>query len=426
MLDETAGPIPADIATPVGQTADHHSGGASHGSETQPSSGQHGYRFTKAELSRLEGFGDNCEFGFVLRRLGFEDGMLLRWASISPDSLLATLRGEFQHIYEFENLTPQNPKMVHERHYGTAWHSEMRSTLQAGRLAFEEDEAVRRVIHAKEAEKLAYLIAKLRRKFSHPNPIFVIKANAGIAASVLEGIHYQLYRRVSSRNVTLLEVCADPARAGRIEAVGANLLRGYVTRFASYNRADEADDASWHAVMAGALAHGADAAAEPAPVPSGRAGALILPFPEQREPRLSAPIEGDLRAGLPRLLRGNDWCRAIDDVYRLHATGVGGDATELRWSGAHLAPGTEIRIAAACAIADSQPVRARVQIQAWGGAQVGSELVYQGMTDSALTLAVPDHFEGPLTVSLTVEPLARLRMGERAVIDIQPVHAIVG
>ena len=57
-----------------------------------------------ASLSRIESLGDNCELGFVLRRLGSEEGMLFRWASMQPESLLATLRADFERFYEFDDL----------------------------------------------------------------------------------------------------------------------------------------------------------------------------------------------------------------------------------------------------------------------------------------------------------------------------------
>ncbi|MDR3531687.1 MAG: hypothetical protein P4L90_14195, partial [Rhodopila sp.] len=204
----------------------------------------------KSDLARLEGFGDNCEFGFVLRRLGFEDGMLFRWASIRPESLLATLRGDFAQIYEFDNLVPQNSKMVRDLHYGTAWHTQMYSSLRAGTLTFDASEERRHAIHAKEASKLAYLIEKLRTKFNHPNPVFVIKANSGIPEDVLEAIHYQIYRRATSPRFLLLEVQANAKRAGSVELLDRNRMRGYVTQFAPYDRSDEGDDANWIAVLA--------------------------------------------------------------------------------------------------------------------------------------------------------------------------------
>ena len=217
-----------------------------------------GNAIPRADLTRLEGFGDNCELGFVLRRLGLEDGMLFRWASVRPESVLSTLRGDFESIYDFDNLVPQNPKMVRDLHFGTCWHSQMYSSLRAGTLSFDADEENRRVIHAREASKISYLIEKLRRKFTHPNPVFIIKSNSGINQDVLEAIHYQIYRRATSSRFLLLEVQDDPRRAGTVELLDRNLMRGYVSRFAPYSSSDDADDANWLRVLALALAHNAD------------------------------------------------------------------------------------------------------------------------------------------------------------------------
>lgn len=381
-------------------------------------------RLTRQALTRLEGLGDNCELGFVLRRAGFEDGMLFRWASIRPESLLATLRGDFDRLYEFANLEPQNRKMVHDRHYGTAWHSEMHSSLRDGRLCFDAGEAERGPIHAKEASKLGYMVAKFRRKLDHPNPVFVLKANAAIPEPVLEAIHYQLYRRARSPHFLLLEVCADPARAGRVERRDRHLLRGFLPAFAAYDRADEGDDASWHSILAQALATGSDMA-EPGGVvmEPGRLEPVALAFPQARPPDLRVPIDGDLRAGMPRVIRANSWCRPMDDVYRLHATGFGAEATALCWTGVHLPPGHAIELRAGCAIVESMPVRAVLTVASEAGERTSCETVFASMEDREVTLPIPPRLANPLTVTLAVEPVAALRLGERAVIDIQSVQA---
>lgn len=49
-------------------------------------------------LVRFESLGDNCEFGFVHRRLSYEDGSLFRWARIDPWQLYAVLRSDFSGI----------------------------------------------------------------------------------------------------------------------------------------------------------------------------------------------------------------------------------------------------------------------------------------------------------------------------------------
>jgi hypothetical protein len=381
-----------------------------------------------ADLLRLEGLGDNCEFGFFLRRLGFDDGMLFRWALMKPESLLATLRGDFAHLYDFENLVPVRRGMVRDLHYGTAWHTQMYSTLRDGTFAFNDQAEMRRLMHGKEAAKLAYLLEKLRRKFDHPNPVFVIKANKGIPEQILEAIHYQIYRRATSPRLLLLEVRADAGRAGRVERLDRNLMRGYVSRFAPYERPEDADDASWLSIITQALAGNAgacvaDAALVEAGTPSRQP--VVLPFPAGQGPDLLVPVPGDLRAGMPARIGGNAWCRKLDEeTYRLHAIGQHEAATTLRWTGVHLAPNSLLTVAAWCAISESLPVQVTLQVTGADGMEKHSRHVFDQVREEQVTLLVPPALRNPLTISLHAETLMPLRNGERAVIDIDPIRAV--
>jgi hypothetical protein len=379
----------------------------------------------KSDLLRLEGLGDNCELGFVLRGMGFEAGMLFRWASIRPESLLATLRGDFEDLYEFDNLVPQNPKMVRDLHYGTAWHTQMYSSLQAGTLTFNADQQHRRAIHIREAAKLSYLVGKLREKFNHPNPVFVIKANSGISEDLLEAIHYQIYRRATSPSFLLLEVQDDVARAGTVDLVDRNRMRGYVTHFAPYDRADEGDDQNWIAVLTQALAHNVEPpTASSQTTPAETPGIVSLPFPEVRPRDLRTPVIRDLRGGMPCLIGGNGWCRTVeDDIYRLHATDVDAKATRLQWTGVYLPPGYAVTIQGALAIEESLPLRAILEISGSDGATVRSQRIFDTTREQAFSGVGPAYPANPLTISLRAEPLVPLKVGERAVIDIASVKA---
>jgi hypothetical protein len=379
-----------------------------------------GQAITRTDLLRLEGFGDNCEFGFVLRRLGFEDGMLFRWASIRPESLLATLRGDFADLYEFDNLVPQNPKMVRDLHYGTSWHTKMYSSRQGGTLAFDANDADRRAIHSREALKLAYLVEKLRNKFNHPNPVFVVKANNGISEDLLEAIHYQIYRRAVSPGFLLLEVRQDAARAGTVELLDRNRMRGYVTHFAPYDKSDQADDANWIAILTRALAQNAEAPVVSA-VHDSTPEVVVLPFPTASD--LLGPVLGDLRGGMATLIGGNGWCRPVgDDVYRLHAA-ADGVPTRLQWTGVHLPRGYGVNIRAACAIEQSLPVRAILQIAGADGETLRSQHIFDATAEQRFCLLLPENLPNPLTVALSVETLSPLGVGQRAVIDVLPITA---
>jgi hypothetical protein len=380
----------------------------------------------QSELARLEALGDNCEFGFLLRRLGFEAGMLFRWASIRPQCLLATLRNDFADLYQFDNLVPAQVGMVRDLHYGTAWHTQMHSSRHEGTLVFNDSVQIRRGTHARESSKIAYLLEKLRCKFNHPNPVFVIKANIGIPEQMLEEIHYQIYRRVASPRFLLLEIRDDATRAGSVELLDRNRMRGYVAHLAPYDHSDDADDAGWISVLSQALAHNAEApvvsySALPVPAP----GVVVLPFPVGSGPDLLATAPGDLRGGMPSLLGGGAWCRIVnEDNYRLHATGLNGEATVLRWTGVHLPPTSTLTVGAWCAIAESLPIRATLEIVAADGTTLRGQHVFDRIVEQNFSLSTPVHLPNPLVVSLYAEPLAPLRPGERAVIDVDPIKAV--
>lgn len=379
--------------------------------------------FAHADLSRIESVGDNCELGFVLRRLGHEDGSLFRWSSIHADNLVATLKGDFDRFYEFDDLEPFTADMVRDRRYGTAWHSRMASTKQANAWAFRDSRPERIAIHAEEAAKRAYLLRKFRQKLDSPNPVFVVKSNAGIADDTLEALHYQLYRRIASPHFRLLDVRADPAKAGRIETIDRNLLRGYVNRFASYDDAEGGDDASWHSILAKALTTGERTAAGESSSPPGNAEPIVLRFPPQAHTDLTRCLLADVRAGVSDIHNGTEWCRLIeDDTYRLHGRGIGSDATYLRWRGVHVPDGWFLHMMAACAVPGTLPLVMTVSISDEHGNTATHTDCCSEDSQYKIAIKIPGSFRNPVTVLLRAEPLRLLAGDERAVADIAPIH----
>lgn len=373
------------------------------------------------DLQRVESLGDNCELGFVLRRLGCEDGMLFRWASVSAESLLATLRNDFVELYEFANLSPHRDTMVLDRRYGTSWHTGMISRQANGTRSFELAETDRRVVFEAEQRKRSHLVAKLRQKFSQPKPVFVLKCNESVTPDLVEAIHYQLLLLVACPDFVLLEVRADADRAGSVEVVGRTLLRGYVAHFAPYENASDGDDGSWHAILAQALMHHRARPVGTEMVESMSAD-IVLPFPLAVTSPLDRVVPGDRRAGAVELFRGNDWCRLVDDgVYRLHANAIGSEATVLRWFGVYIPLGWTIDLLASCAIPESKPVRAVLAMTDVNGNVTEQGCIFRPMSPQRIAVQQLKESTSPLMISLTVEPLERLRNDERAVIDVQAI-----
>ncbi|MBK3734780.1 hypothetical protein GAY29_17055 [Azospirillum brasilense] len=377
------------------------------------------------DLLRFESLGDNCEFGFVLRRLSCEAGSLFRWTSMKPDQLLAKLRANFDGMYRFENLSPLRTGMVLDSAYGIGWHSDMKSDVTGGRLVFRDDEATRRALHRRETRKIQYLQAKFTARAAMGGVIFVVKSNPGIAPATIDGLYEALTALAGHDDFALLEVQAtdDPARIGSVDWQRPGLMRGYVTRFAPYHRADDIDAAAWFSIVQGALSlfpcH--DWARRHAALRIGAPEALVqLRFPFAPDQDMGKPIAGDLRAGTVRLLNGNSWCRPYEGMFRLHGPDPEKPGTTLRWTGVHAPGAFHLGATLRCPLRDSVPLRVALAIAAEDGATLAEERfeVHPGRV-TALVLDAPAT-KGPLTVALTVNAVRPLAEGERAVLDLSP------
>lgn len=381
---------------------------------------------TASQLLRFESLGDNCEFGFVLRRHGCESGSLFRWASMKPHQLLSMLRASFGGMYAFENLSPLRTNMVLDTAYGIGWHTDLKSVVAGGRLAYRDDDDTRRKVHRREVRKLHYLLSKFTARAKLGGVIFVIKSNDGIAPETLDGVLDRLTALAGHGDFALLEVQAsdDPARIGTVERRGAQRLRGYVSRFASYQKADDIDAEAWTAILEGALR------LSPCPDWSQRVAGLRvdvvdatvqLGFPFGPSQDLGKPIMGDLRAGVVSLLNGDAWCRPVGTSFRLHGPAADRSGTVLRWTGVYPPGPFQLCGTVKCAVADSVPVRLSVRIRAEDGTVVAEQdaLVQPGRVED---IAVASPTGGrPVTIDVTVNAVTALRAGERAVVDLSPL-----
>lgn len=371
---------------------------------------------------RIESLGDNCELGFVMRRIGHDSGSLFRWASMKPHSLLAMLRADLTGFYRFEDLSPLRAAMVCDDAYGIGWHSDMRCHAVGGRMAFVDDRPTRLAIHLREQRKLRYLVAKFRARASLGGVLFVIKSNPGIEPGLIDTLFAQLQRLAGGAVFTLLEVQAapEPDRIGQVERRRDGLLRGYVSGFASYETADKMDFAAWSAVLDNALSM------ESSPGWTARLSqlhvevvenAISLPFPPAADADLSRPLIGDLRGGAVRLLHGNEWCRPVDGAYRLHGPSPEHKAAQLYWANLRGAGRHQLVGTVHCPILDSVPLN--LVIQAIDGAG-------KVCSQQRLTVAPGGQKElfmqfvlGQATDLLLEAQAARpLKTGERCVVDL--------
>ncbi len=381
--------------------------------------------FTSSDLLRFESLGDNCEFGFVLRRHACEAGSLFRWAAMKPDQLLGLLRAGFADFYRFENLAPLRTNMVLDAPYGIGWHTDLKSVVSGGRLQYRDDEATRRKLHRKEVRKLQYLLSKFTARLRLGGVVYVLKSNGGIVPETVNGILDELTALAGHTDFALLEVQAtdDPARIGTVDRRGPQRLRGYVSRFAAYHKADDVDAEAWTRVMEGALRlHPcADWSRRLADLHVETADSGIpLAFPIDASQDLSKPIPGDLRAGTARLLNGNQWCRLYGANFRLHGPNPDRPGNALRWTSVFPPGPFQLSATARCPVSDSIPLRLSVQIHTEDGVLIAEEEVpVQPGRAGEIALLCPVAGQ-PLTITITVNAARALQNGERAVVDLTP------
>ncbi len=375
---------------------------------------------------RIESLGDNCELGFVLRRLGHEGGSLFRWTAIKPPQLLAMLRDGLEDFYRFDDLEPLRTSMVLDRRYGVGWHSEMRCRPEGHRMAFVHDEALRRKTHLRETRKLRYLTSKFLARVRLGGLLHVVKCNAGIDPAAIEGIHARLRDLAGDAPFALLEVRAsdDPALAGTVTERAPGLLRGFVPGFAPYDAADTGDFACWTAILDRALemVPGDDWTRRLAGLRVAFADSTVqLAFPLGADHDLGRPIAADLRAGAGVLHNGGAWCRPFGGAFRLHGPAPDAAGAELHWTGVCADGPRQLGASLRCAVEDSVPVDVVVTVRDGAGATVARQSLTVGPErPEEIVTDLPAGLGRPLDIRLVANASRPLRPGERAVADLSP------
>jgi hypothetical protein len=201
-----------------------------------------------ALLQRFESLGDNCEFGFLQRANGYEDGGLLRW-SISPlDKLIICFETDFRHLYLFENLEPSAPDMVRDITTGLMFHTEMHSI--DGHFVL--DDQARREIYLRERSKIDHLVDKFRLKLRDPDTICVYKRNSGITDTDAVRLQQSL-SKFGPSNLLIVRSTDDRARWSTVECLSSGPFLGLIDKFAPYVAADHVSIHVWNRLLQNAL-----------------------------------------------------------------------------------------------------------------------------------------------------------------------------
>jgi hypothetical protein len=368
-----------------------------------------------AEADRLESLGDNCEFGFVCRKLGFENASLFRWAWMKPKGLLALLLNDFRHGYDFENLSPYRTNMVREDIYDISWHTKMKVAYRGQAFEFVYVLDTRQNLFMQEARKFAYLRAKFVSRVEAGGGLYFIKSNDGIAPHILSAIHGEMLRLAKGAPFWLIHVCLAGAEdeVGSVRGVGANgLLEARVRRFASYNEADDVDLPVWEEIIDKVFL-----AARYEEWPQARrASEKALARSVRRLPL--AACDGDAAEyGRFSSITDHAWSRKLEDnnVFRLHCSGADESKSMLLWSDIAVDGRSLMTLAARVAVDDSKVVRVSATLRDARNAIMTEVFVGRELSAS---FELASKAAGPFTLEIGASTPESLKGGDRAVIDV--------
>lgn len=190
-------------------------------------------------IARFESLGDNCEFGFVQRQLGYEDGSLFRW-TVSPfHPLVKSLNSSFEGMYQFEHLEPSAPDMVKDRLTGLAFHTKMYS--KDGVFIASEEEW--RKIYEDEISKITYLKEKFFKNLLNKARFFVFKSNNNINKADADALFAAMRKHGEAQFLCVRHDSA--AMDVTVQRNEEGYWEGNIHRFAPYSRADDIAYEDW-------------------------------------------------------------------------------------------------------------------------------------------------------------------------------------
>ncbi len=186
-------------------------------------------------VSRFESLGDNCEFGMMQRYVGAEPISLLRFNFTHIRSLLRGLESRFSDLAMPGQVTTTwtDEWMIREESYKFYYHTHNR----------DPDYPVAKLI-SDQSKWLKYMANMLVESLSLGHRIFVRK---GGSVEQEPEIH-KLAELIGSYgpNTLLWVTQADELHPpGSVERINETLVRGWIKRFATYERAQYFDPVDW-------------------------------------------------------------------------------------------------------------------------------------------------------------------------------------
>ena len=178
-----------------------------------------------AIMPDFQSFGDDCEFGFLQRRLGVEALGIFRFTSVGIADLTRGIDAGFAGIGDpahFEIVryekAPAHDYMGRERQYGLFYHTQRHP-----------DEIGADALHAQETRRLKFLARNLIDDLSAGGHIFVVKRKAPILPEEIARLLIAV-RKLGPATILWVSEADASHPAGHVGWLAPGLLHGHIDR----------------------------------------------------------------------------------------------------------------------------------------------------------------------------------------------------
>jgi hypothetical protein len=195
-------------------------------------------------LQQFESLGENCDLGVVQRAVGLEPFGLFRFAACDAAGILKLLRARLEPLCEPEDLIleevgPRREYWLKSRAFPFESHT--------NRYAPQDEAAV---VRAGEIEKMRYLKAHFLQDLARGRRLLVYKGKSELAT--MRELAAQL-QTLGPNSLLWVDVAGATQEPGSVERESAALLRGYVSRFGTYEDDPSLPVEEWVRVCAAAF-----------------------------------------------------------------------------------------------------------------------------------------------------------------------------
>jgi hypothetical protein len=206
-------------------------------------------------LGQFQSLGDKCEFGLLQRWEGRETQDLLRLAAIwipvedRPRAIITALSDGFSGLGHPESVRLEPVGAQYPREFivrETRWNLFLHTGVAEGDIAPE-------LLRFQQIEGLQRRRRKLVEDMASARQIFVWKSNVPTSEVDIRDLVVSL-RRYGPNLLLWVNVADQTHPDGSVEYAGHGLLKGYVSKFAPYEAAEDIDFPSWHVMCRNAAA----------------------------------------------------------------------------------------------------------------------------------------------------------------------------